>query len=257
MNQITLVPFRPRQQGATARALGVAILSGEYPPGHVFLSETEQAAALGVSRNAWRDMMRTLAAKGLIDSRPKLGTRVTPREAWRLVDPEVIEWMFEAEPGEAFLRDLFEARDVIESAAAGFAARRCPQQHLDTMASALDEMRRHGLAHGSGLVAAQRFHRAVLDGAANEVLASLAGGIGAAVRWTTRHAHRRQRIPRDTVPDHVRVYDAIREGNPGAARNAMTDLLELALQDLGVCDMGTPNRAGAAPRPPAPATRLH
>jgi DNA-binding FadR family transcriptional regulator len=155
--------LRPRIHGTTARTIGVAILAGTYEPGHLFLGEIEQAEQLNISRTAYREAVRILAAKGLVDSRPKGGTRVNPRSMWNLLDPDVLAWMFEGEPTDAFVRDLFELRGVIEPAAVALAARRRGQQHLDAMRVALDDMRLHGLASAEGQAADQRFHRAILD----------------------------------------------------------------------------------------------
>jgi DNA-binding FadR family transcriptional regulator len=226
--------LRPRIHGTTARNIGVAIVSGEFAPGHAFLGEIEQAEKLGISRTAYREAVRILAAKGLVDSRPKAGTRVNPRAMWNLLDPDVLAWMFEGEPGEKFIRDLFELRGVIEPEAAAFAARRREPEHLDAMAAALDEMRRHGLSTPEGRDADQRFHRAILDAADNETLAALATSVGAAVSWTTLFKQRRRTLPRDPLPDHARVMDAIAAGNADAAREAMHDLIALALADMGL-----------------------
>lgn len=234
--------LRPRIHGMTARDIGVAILSGVYPPGTAFLGEIEQAEQLGISRTAYREAIRILAAKGLVESRPKAGTRVNPRGMWNLLDPDVLAWTFEGEPEEDFIRDLFELRGVIEPAAVAFAARRRETHHLDAMRVALDEMRAHGLATPEGQAADQRFHRAILDATGNSALSALATSVGAAVSWTTKFKQRNRALPRDPVPDHERVYDAIRKSDAGAARNAMNDLLELALHDMGIEGLGSPAR---------------
>jgi DNA-binding FadR family transcriptional regulator len=56
--------------------------------------------------------------------------------------------------------------------------------------------------------------------------------VGAAVHWTTKFKQRRRALPRDPLPDHQRVYAAIEASNPSAARDAMSDLLVLALEDM-------------------------
>ncbi len=234
--------LRPRIHGTTARSIGTAILAGTYPPGHLFLGEIEQAGQLNISRTAYREAIRILAAKGLLDSRPKAGTRVNPRSMWNLLDPDVLAWMFEGEPTEAFVRDLFELRGVIEPAAVALAARRRGQNHLDAMRVALGDMRLHGLASAEGQAADQRFHRAILDATGNEAIGALATSVGAAVGWTTRFKQRHQPLPRDPLPDHERVYEAIRDGDVGAARAAMNDLLELALADMGLQAIGSASR---------------
>lgn len=53
-----------------------------------------------------REAIKVLAAKGLVESRPKTGTRVRPRQAWNLLDPDVLAWQQEGTPSESFLRKL-------------------------------------------------------------------------------------------------------------------------------------------------------
>jgi DNA-binding FadR family transcriptional regulator len=130
--------------------------------------------------------MRILTAKGLLESRPKVGTHLTPRRQWNLLDPDMLEWMFSGTPDERFIRDLFELRGVIEPAAAALAAVRHEQSDLARMDAGLDGMRRHGLATAEGQAADEEFHTALLDATCNEALASLATSVAAAVRWTTR-----------------------------------------------------------------------
>src|SRR3546814_8773720 len=48
-------------------------------------------------------LFRSLAAKGLVESRPKTGTRVSPQAKWHLLDPDVLSWIFEFEPGDDLL----------------------------------------------------------------------------------------------------------------------------------------------------------
>lgn len=231
--------LRPRIHGTTAQSIGVAILSGAYPPGHTFLGEIEQAAYLNISRTAYREAVRILAAKGLLDSRPKAGTRVNPRGMWNLLDPDVLAWTFEGEPSEEFIRDLFELRGIIEPAAAELAAERRERSHIEIMRQALEDMGQFGLAHPEGRAADQRFHRAILDATGNDTINALATSVGAAVSWTTEYKQRERALPRDPLPDHQRVFEAIRNGDVGAARKAMLQLLDLALRDMGIEGVGT------------------
>ena len=217
---------------ALAHDLGTAILTGQYKPGDAFLGEIESSEQLKVSRTAYREAIRILIAKGLLESRPKAGTHVTPRVQWNMLDPDVLGWMFAGEPEDSFTRDLFELRGVIEPAACAYAAERRSDAHLKVMAEALDGMHRHGLATAEGQAADQRFHEAILDAARNEVLRSLASSVTAAVRWTTRFKQRRHMLPRDPTPDHRAVYDAIAAEDPDRARRAMETLLKLALEDM-------------------------
>ena len=106
-----------RIHGSIAHELGVAIVTGGYSPGDVLPGEVEFSEQLKVSRSAYREAVRILAAKGLVESRPKAGTRVSDRARWNLLDPDVLAWTFEGEPGEGHIRDLFELRRIVEPAA--------------------------------------------------------------------------------------------------------------------------------------------
>lgn len=122
-----------RLHGAVAHKLGTAILSGDYAPGDTLSGEVEFSKSLDVSRSAYREAIQVLTAKGLVDSRPKIGTRVLPRSRWNLLDPDVLAWAFAGEPDLDFIRSLFELRGIIEPAAAALAADRRDRSDLKAM----------------------------------------------------------------------------------------------------------------------------
>jgi DNA-binding FadR family transcriptional regulator len=220
-----------RLHGAIARDLGLQIVAGRYRPGHVLDGEIDASDRLEVSRTAYREAVRILAAKGLVESRPKVGTRVSLPERWHLLDPDVLSWIFEREPNDRLLSALFELRRIVEPQAAALAAERRNEADLAAMAQALAGMKEHSLTVQAGRVADQSFHAALLRASGNAFVASLISSIEAAVTWTTIFKQRHDQLARDPVPDHVRVYEAVRAGNPAAAQRAMTALLDLALLD--------------------------
>ena len=224
----------PRIHGSVARALGIEIVSGKRAPGTLLGGEIEASEALGISRTAYREAIRILAAKGLIESRPKAGTRITPRVKWNMLDPDVLAWMFEGDPGREFIVALFELRGIVEPAACALAAARRSDEDLAAMDEALAEMGKKRLKSAEGRAADQRFHAAILAAARNEPLAALGSTVGAAVGWTTRFKQRVKARPRDPMPDHKAVLEAIRAGDGDAARSAMNELLRLALEDMGL-----------------------
>nr|WP_240609553.1 FadR/GntR family transcriptional regulator [Phenylobacterium deserti] len=214
-----------------AHYLGTAIVSGRIRPGERLTGEVENAEALDVSRSAYREAVQVLTAKGLVESRPRAGTRVLPRSRWNMLDPQVLAWAFSGEPDVQFVRDLFELRAMVEPGAAALAAQRRTKADVKAMKDALAEMRRHTLATEAGRAADRDFHDALLNATQNNAVISLAAGIGAAVNWTTQFKQRARALPRDPLPDHVRVFDAIAAGDPEAASAAMRVLVELALDD--------------------------
>jgi DNA-binding FadR family transcriptional regulator len=220
-----------RLHGTIARDLGVQIVSGHYKPGDVLNGEVDASDRLQVSRAAYREAVRILAAKGLVESRPRAGTKVSPPERWHLLDPDVLSWIFEFEPEERLLRDLFELRRIVEPQAAALAAMRRTQADLDAMAIALEGMKKHSLASQAGCIADQNFHSALLRATDNHFVASLTSGVAAAVSWTTIFKQRHRPLLRDPVPDHERVYEAVKAKDTAAAREAMAALVDLALLD--------------------------
>ncbi|MDE2303111.1 MAG: FadR family transcriptional regulator [Sphingomonadales bacterium] len=227
-------PNRLRKHQNLALRLGTAIMSGTYRPGDSLGGEIEAAEALGVSRTVYREALRMLIAKGLVESRPRAGTHVTPRERWHLLDPDVLAWTYAGEPDPQAVRDLFELRAILEPAAAELAATRRSEAQLAEMTQSLARMARHGLADPVGSAADREFHRLLIAAAGNAALYSLASSVGAAVTWTTRFKQRRSATPRDPLPDHQAVLAAVRAGDAAAARRAMTDLVALALADMAM-----------------------
>lgn len=220
-----------RLRGAVAHKLGVAILSGRYPPGTTLSGEVAFAEELNVSRGAFREAIQVLTAKGLVESRPKAGTRILPRDRWNLLDPDVLAWAFAGEPDDKLVRSLFELRLVVEPAAAAMAATRRDKIDLKHMRDALAAMRRFSLATEKGREADREFHDAMLKATRNDAMIVLSASIGAAVNLTTRYKQRLRALPRDPIPDHMRVYDMIAAGDPEGASAAMTALVQLALDD--------------------------
>lgn len=220
-----------RLHGAIAHKLGTAILSGQYAPGDVLSGEVAFSEELEVSRSAYREAIQVLTAKGLVESRPKAGTRVLPRNRWNLLDPEVLAWAFAGEPDVQFVRDLFELRAIVEPAAARLAAQRRTKEDIRLMKDALATMRRHTLATDAGRGADRDFHNAILNATRNDALRTLSASIGAAVNWTTQYKQRARALPRNPIPDHARVFDAIAAGDAAAAAEAMGVLVDLALED--------------------------
>jgi len=220
-----------RLRGAVANYLGTAIVSGAIAPGERLTGEIANAEALDVSRSAYREAVQVLTAKGLVESRPKAGTRVLPRSRWNVLDPAVLAWAFSGEPDVDFVRDLFELRAIVEPASARLAAERRDKNDIRMLKDALGRMRRHSLATEAGRAADRDFHDAILAATHNTALMALSASIGAAISWTTQFKQRSRALPRDPIPDHARVGDAIIAGDGEAASLAMRALVDLALDD--------------------------
>ncbi|UYO00850.1 MAG: FadR family transcriptional regulator [Devosia sp.] len=103
--------------------IGQAIVTGTFPVGSVLASDAVMMEQYGVSRTVLREALKTLEAKGLVEARPKVGTRVSPRLRWNFFDPQVLAWHFDAAPDPAFYDSLFRIRDLLEPPIVELAAR--------------------------------------------------------------------------------------------------------------------------------------
>ena len=99
------------------------------------------------------------------------------------------------------------------------------------MAYALREMEHETLQTAKGRAADRSFHSILLAASQNAFLATLASSVSAAVDLSTFFKQRTQRLRRDAVPDHWRVYRAIAASDPKAARQAMRQLVKFAFAD--------------------------
>ncbi|MFD7294010.1 GntR family transcriptional regulator [Streptomyces sp. NPDC059897] len=154
-------PLRERVYGALLEL----IINRTLPPG-AHLVETELAAQLGVSRQPVREALQRLSTEGWVDLRPAQGA-------------------FVHEPTEDEADQLLTVRQLLETEAVRLAAGKA-----DAVAvAALEEL----CEAGERAVAADdveaavalnaQLHGAIMELAANEVLAELAAQVDRRVRW--------------------------------------------------------------------------
>lgn len=225
-------PVSRRLHDNIARGIGIRIAGEELKPGDLLPGEIEAAEQFSVSRTAYREAVRILAAKGMVESRTKTGTRVSPRARWHILDPEVIGWFLETKPSEGFVRDLFGIRQMVEPHAAALAATHHRKRDIEAMTESLNTMSRMRLSSEEGRTADRAFHQAILAATGNELIAALSSSVAAAIWWTTLFKHRTQQSPRDPLPEHRAVLEAIRVRDPERARQAMAALVGSAFDDM-------------------------
>src|SRR5438552_1143995 len=125
---------RERLHDRITRHIALGILRGAIGRGDSSLStEGDLCRHFSVSRTILREAVKVLAAKGLIELRPKTGIRVRPRNEWNLVDPDLLSWLCEAGVDDLFVHDLCEVRAIVEPAAAELAASRASAQEIETL----------------------------------------------------------------------------------------------------------------------------
>ncbi len=217
---------RPRSVHAwVAYELGTRIVSGGYSPGEYIPNEATIGEELNVSRTALREAFKLLSAKGLIESRPKLGTRVRPKECWNMFDSDVLKWCFESTPSPEFLRSLFEVREVIEPSSAALAAKRGTPEQIDAIEKAYLAMEEAEAGTEDVILTDIDFHMAILRATNNEFMISLGQSIKTALMGLFRISSAEESGFVASLPGHKAVYQGIRDGDSERARFEMKSLL--------------------------------
>jgi len=217
------------------RTLAQWILGGKYAPEAALPREDELAELVSVSRTTIRGAIKVLIAKGLIETRPRVGPRVRPRDDWRLLDPAVLSWHPDIRKDQELLSSLLEARRIIEPSAAELAARRATAMDLAAIESAYLGMQR-ALPNDIELVcdADLNFHRSLIYASHNVVLRGLVGTIDAALRATFLISNEIMASQAETLHVHLEVLECIRMRDSSGARKAMNSLLNYAAKDLDI-----------------------
>jgi DNA-binding FadR family transcriptional regulator len=218
--------------GQVVHAIGRQIVTGAIRPGELLPAQ----AGLSASRTVLREVIKVLVAKGLVESRPRTGTRVLPPTAWNLLDPDVLAWQrLGASPGE-FLRKLTEVRLVVEPAAAELAAQRAGEPELEAiqaayqgMETALDGAREDYEAFDK---ADMEFHAAIVRACGNDLLEQMGQVVYSALLVSFQATSRLPGRARASMPHHRAILDAIRRRQVRRAGQAMRRLVESTAQEI-------------------------
>ena len=227
------MPVNPNRglHGHIVDDLGRRIVSGELgansPLDVEVLSEQ-----YGASRGAVREALRVLSGKGMIVARPRRGTFATDRQAWSLLDPDLLRWDFEALPTLDMLEKLSEMRAMVEPAAAELAARRRTADDIEILEGALSQLAHSGDNDSSlkdKVSADILLHTSILRATHNELIGQLVGVIEMGLRVRDELVITDRTL--DNFAGHAAVITAIREGDAEAAYASMLTLVEHAAID--------------------------
>jgi DNA-binding FadR family transcriptional regulator len=206
---------------------GGAVAEGDQLP-----TLTELAAQFGVSTGVIRECQRALAERGLLSVRHGRRALVRPEQDWDLFDPDVLAALVSGDRAPQVLAEYLEARRLLEVEAAGLAAERATPVAIQGLSDAFDAM--HTAAERARASSAAEplyqqadidFHRAIIRAAANRPLARMAEPIHRALSATFGALARPQTRFKRGLPEHARILEAIKAGDPAAARLAMREHL--------------------------------
>jgi DNA-binding FadR family transcriptional regulator len=215
--------MRRAGQEDIAAALGGEILSGARKPGERMPSDADMLKTFGVSRVVTREVIKTLAAKGLVASRMKVGTVVLDPAHWNWLDADVLSWRANAGVDLDFLQHLTDVRRAVEPTAAALAALHGDptdvvklREIVQGMADAEKDRRRFAEWD-------LRFHLTVCAASKNPFFQSFAAMIETALfaLLSINALDESPKLHSDSVARHALIVDAIEARDPHLAARAM------------------------------------
>ena len=218
--------------GNTVDRLGGDIVAGRYPPGSSIPPEPLLCEELGVSRTVVREAVKSLIAKGLISSGPKVGTRVLPADQWNWFDADVIVWQTRVGLSPDFLRDLQDLRRAVEPAAVRLAAERATPEDIAGMEAAYALMKDAIEFGGDYVTPDLRFHQGLIAASHNRMLVQMSRALAALLRTSFEISTRRKDGPSSSLPLHRAVLDAVIARKPDRAERAIRVLIDGAREDI-------------------------
>jgi len=207
--------------------LGRAIIGGDYPVGATLPGDLELAQRFKVSRTVLREAMKTLAAKGLIVPRARIGTRVTPKTQWNLFDGDVLTWHFQKGVDGEFLTHLSEIRLAFEPYAAKLAAENANDEDVAHLHRLADEMGDVDHTPETLALADLKFHLGIAEASRNPFMRTVGSLIEAALVGVFKlsspplGANRTAEIS----ASHRLIVDAIGRRDPEGAAEAMRGVI--------------------------------
>lgn len=208
-----------------AESLREAIVQGRLKVDERLPTEEELAERFSVSRPTIREALKRLAAQNLIRSqRGPTGGNFIKRPS----QEEVRSALTSATTllvtlGEFQLDDIAEARRELELLCCALAVARRGEEHLAVMARELEEQRRADLSDVDFCASDVRFHRALVDATGNPVLQFVMFAVIEALQPVANMVVFRLRQRERIVAQHQRLYQALRDRDPAAARAALEE----------------------------------
>jgi GntR family transcriptional regulator, galactonate operon transcriptional repressor len=214
------------------RALALHVIKAERNREDVvFPNEGELCRQLGVSRSILREAVKVLENKGMVQVRPRSGTRSRPRADWNQLDPDILVWQAELKPDPRFLRDLCEVRLAIEPVASGFAALRATEDEIRTIRESLGRRLQIVAAEDlEGAVEAElQFHAAVIAASHNPLFQQLNATIRGSFRMALSYTLLLPASVAVELEEYQQLTEAIEQRNPLAARRAADEIVGFAM----------------------------
>lgn len=200
------------------------ILDERMRPGDKLPSERELMVRLGVGRSSLREAIKTLSAIGVVVVQIGDGMYVGSGQSAVLTKP--LSWGLLI--GDHTVREVVEARRIVETELCSFAATRATDSDLAEIGAQLEAMRAGRNDVEVFTSADQAFHLAIATGARNGVLYHVLETLRHVIRVWMFKSYINNPIRHDGITEHEAILAALHDRDPEAARAAMAKHLDMA-----------------------------
>jgi GntR family transcriptional repressor for pyruvate dehydrogenase complex len=207
------------------------IVSGKLKPGEKLPPERELAASIGVSRPSLREALQKLEAKGFLEQIQGDGTYVKSATS-----DSFDGFLEEFAKKDNAIFDLMEVRRILETWAAYTAAERATDKEIAQMQEYLNEMKDAKDYGQIGYIPDANFHSTISYATHNVLLIHIMNNIYEWIEKVSFEVRSRmytdEKSHEELFNQHSAIFNAIREGKPLAAYNAMNLHMDYIVKEL-------------------------
>jgi GntR family transcriptional regulator, transcriptional repressor for pyruvate dehydrogenase complex len=202
------------------------ILEGQLPVGSKLPPEREFALQLGVSRTVIREAVRILMARGLLDTKPGVGTTICQVTGEHVLKP--LSLFLQTRSGGISIDQLHQVRSILEVANAGLAAEQATDAEVEELKKLLEEMAAFQQDPAQFAARDAEFHKRIAETTHNPLLIVLIDSLGDLMAEVRAMVAGQPALPRKAMTGHRKVLDRIAGKDPAGAREAMLQHLNTA-----------------------------
>ncbi len=195
------------------------IASGDLNPGDFLPGERILAEKLGVSRTSLRQALKALDVMGVLEIEPGKKTYIKDSFSDILINP----FKFIRTVHSIKIKELFEARRVIEEGIVQMAAKRVNPYHLQKIKNYLVDSEKN-LENKNGFIYSEfMFHKSIIDTADNKILSAVMNSLNELLLVLEKYEKDYLDISdrKFSLEQHKKIFEALREKDPESARIVM------------------------------------
>jgi len=203
------------------------IINGDWRPGSKIPSENELKEMLNVSRNTIRSAIQKLKTLGVLETRQGQGTFVCKSASESFVNG----FMPIISLSKKDILEILEFRKTIEIESVGLAAERRDNEDIGAIKAAVDEMVESRNDFRKYSVADYKFHLSIAKASKNKIFHMVLKYLKD-VMYSHFEDMNKELGAEMSVDNHLKIYEAIRDGDPQKARQYMKSNIESTISEL-------------------------